>query len=90
MKNLPYIISGIGLVIFGIAGSFDFTEYPVIAIPVIIGVMLIFAGMYIEREWSFEEKDDFECADCNCDDTDDGITYITYDGNGSPRDMDFR
>lgn len=90
MKKLPYIISGIGFAIFGIAGSCDFIEHPVIAIPIVIGAFLILVGFYIGRSWSFEEKEDFECTDCFFDDTDDGITYITYDGNGSPRDMDFR
>ena len=90
MKKLPYIIGGIGLVIFGIAGSCDFIEHPVIAIPVITGVLLIFAGMYIERSCSFADEEDFDGSGSVVDDADDGITYITYDGNGSPRYMDFR
>lgn len=90
MKKLPYIIGGIGLVIFGIAGSYDFIEHPVIAIPIVIGVFLIFAGMYIERSWSFADEEEFNGSVSIVDDTDDGITYITYDGNGSPRYMDFR
>lgn len=90
MKNLPYIVSGIGLVIFGIAGSCDFIKYPVIAIPIAIGVLLVFAGMYIERSWSFADEEDFDGSGNDVDDTDDGITYIIYDDNGSPRNTDFR
>lgn len=91
MKKLPYIISGIGLTIFGIAGSCDFIEYPIIAIPIIIGVLMMLTGGYIERSWNFEEKDDFECvADCDNDDTDDDIAYITYGSNGNERYMDCR
>lgn len=81
MKNLPYIISGIGLAIFGIAGSCDFIDHPIIAVLIVIGVFLILVGAYIERSWSFEEKEDFDCADRGSDDTDDGITYVTYDSD---------
>lgn len=90
MRKMPYIISGAGLIIFGLTGSCDFTEHPVIAIPLVIGVLLILAGMYIERSWSFEEKEDFDCADRVNDGADDGIAYITYDGDGNERYTDFR
>lgn len=87
MKNLPYIIGGIGLAIFGIAGSCDYAENPIIAIPIIIGAALMFTGMHMERSWNFEEKDDFNSADCVGDDTDDGITYILCDSSVNERYM---
>lgn len=89
MKNLPYIISGIGFVIFGIAGSCDFVEYPIIAIPIIAGVLLMYVGYHIERSWSFEEKEDFECTDCADNDNDNNIARITYDNRGNERYTDF-
>ena len=42
------------------------------------------------KELKFWRKKDFEYTATNDADIDDDITCITYDGNGSPRDMDFR
>lgn len=83
MKKLSYIIGGIGFIIFGIAGSCDFTEYPIIAIPIVVGVLLMSISYYIEKTWYFEEFEDFNMDECYTDNTDDGITYIEYDTRGN-------
>lgn len=85
MKQIRNIVAGAGLFLFGLAGSCDFTEHPIIAIPLIIGVVLILLGYEIEKNWCFDEEDDFELCSNRKDEIDSGIVYIEYDERGAER-----
>lgn len=82
MKKFKTIITGAGLCLFGLAGSCDFTEHPIIAIPLIIGVVLILIGYEIEKNWCFAEEDDFDLCSNRKDVIDLDIVYIEYDERG--------
>lgn len=79
MKKLAKIIEMIGTVVFLFCICIDATEYPVTAIPVFIGLLLIYIGTKIDGEWQeyTEEIVDYDYRSES--DDDDGITYITFD-----------
>ena len=79
MKKLAKIIEMIGTVVFLFCICIDATEYPVTAIPVLIGLLLIYIGTKIDGEWQeyTEEIVDYDYRSES--DDDDGITYITFD-----------
>lgn len=59
MKKIPYIIGGIGFIIFGSAASCDFLEYPIIAIPIIGGAVLMLIGASMESHLQAKDEDYF-------------------------------
>lgn len=69
----------------------DATENPIVAIPTIISLLLLYAGSRIEGGWQDAEEivEDHNYY-VDGDDTDYGINYITYDSNGTERYMDFK
>jgi phage anti-repressor protein len=73
------VIEMIGTVVFLFCICIDATEYPVTAIPVLIGLLLIYIGTKIDGEWQeyTEEIVDYDYRSES--DDDDGITYITFD-----------
>lgn len=79
MKKLAKIIEMIGTVVFLFCICIDATECPVTAIPVLIGLLLIYIGTKIDGEWQeyTEEIVDYDYRSES--DDDDGITYITFD-----------
>ncbi len=89
MKKLAKVIELAGALLFFLGISVDAAENPIIAIPVLSGLLLIYFGTKIEGGWTDAEE---IVEDCNfsADEsgTDDGITYITYDCSGTERYMD--
>lgn len=85
MKQIRNIVAGAGLFLFGLAGSCDFTEHPIIAIPLIIGVVLILIGYEIDKNWCFDEEDDFELCGNHNDVIDLDIIYIECDERRAER-----
>lgn len=79
MKKFAKVIEMIGTVVFLFCICIDATEYPVTAIPVLIGLLLIYIGTKIDGEWQeyTEEIVDYDYRSES--DDDDGITYITFD-----------
>lgn len=59
MKKSPYIIGGIGFIIFGSAASCDFSDYPIIAIPIIGGAVLMLIGASMESHLQAKDEDYF-------------------------------
>ena len=71
----------------------DPAKYPLLGIPIIVGLFALLSGVSIEKGWCESEEGDYEDDKSNggCIDSDDsGITYITYDSAGTARDFDFR
>ena len=90
MKKLARVIQSIGVFIFLVsmcADSEDLHCQILIGVAISMGVLIICAGIFIERSWVFEEEGDFE-FDCCTDDNDDDISYITYDNCGNERYID--
>ena len=83
MKKLAKVIEFVGAAIFFLCMCADATENPIVAIPTIISLLLLYAGSRIEGGWQDAE----EIVE---DHTDYGINYITYDSNGTERYMDFK
>ena len=79
LKKFAKVIEMIGTVVFLFCICIDATEYPVTAIPVLIGLLLIYIGTKIDGEWQeyTEEIVDYDYRSES--DDDDGITYITFD-----------
>lgn len=90
MKKFAIAIEAIGLLIAFTAMCFDVTEYAVLAIPILAGFGLLGTGVYIEERWIDEKNENLIKRDSVSDDTDDGITWITYDSGGNERYMDSR
>lgn len=87
MKKLATVIEAIGIIIAFLSMCCDTAEHPIVAIPMFVGFGILFAGMKMDGGWiEVEEEFDF---DSSSDDTDDGITYITYDSDGNEQYMDF-
>lgn len=84
MKKLAMVIEFVGAAIFFLCMCADATENPIVAIPTIISLLLLYAGSRIEGGWQDAEEivEDHDYY-VDGDDTDDGITYITYDSNGT-------
>lgn len=91
MKKLARVIEFVGAAIFFLCMCADATENPIVAIPTIISLLLLYAGSRIEGGWQDAEEivEDHDYY-VDGDDADDGITYITYDSNGTERYMDFK
>ena len=71
----------------------DPAKYPLLGIPIVIGLFALLSGVHIEKGWCEGEEGDFEDNrgnDDDCDNSDNDITYITYDSAGTARDLDFR
>lgn len=88
MKTLSYALMGIGFIIFGIAGSCDVLENPIMAVPVLAGLVLMVVGAFIRGRWSFEDEADYWCDDYHNDDSDDGIVYISCECDRDKRYVD--
>lgn len=88
-RKISKIIGGIGVIIAFTPACFDVTEFPILAIPIICGMILILISAKIDGGWFDEEEFDFDYNIDSCSD-DDGITYITYDSDGSVRYDDSR
>lgn len=78
MKKLAKIIEMIGTVVFLFCICIDATEYPVTAIPVLIGLLLIYIGTKIDGEWQEYTEEIVDHYNSGSED-DDGITYIAFD-----------
>ena len=79
MKKLEKVIEMIGTVAFLFCICIDVTEYPVTAIPVLIGLLLIYIGTKIDGEWQ-EYTEEIVDHNYNSEsEDDDGITYIAFD-----------
>lgn len=91
MKKLARVIEFVGAAIFFLCMCADATENPIVAVPTIVSLLLLYAGSRIEGGWQDAEEivEDHDYY-VDGDDTDDGITYITYDSNGTERYMDFK
>lgn len=91
MKKLAKVIELAGALLFFLGINVDAAENPIIAIPVLSGLLLIYLGTKIEGGWTDAEEivEDHDYY-VDGDNTDDGITYITYDSNGTERYMDFK
>lgn len=89
MKKLANVIELAGALLFFLGINVDAAENPIIAIPVLSGLLLIYLGTKIEGGWTDAEEivEDHDYY-VDGDNTDDGITYITYDSNGTERYMD--
>lgn len=91
MKKISTVIGGAGLIIAFVAMSCDVENNPILAIPILIGFGLVFISYKIEKGW-FDFEEDFKEIDSSdgnsCNDSDDDITYITYDSKGNDRYMD--
>lgn len=91
MKNsmtyyLAKSIEAAGMIITFGSMCIDVNDNPAVAIPILIGLILLVAGIKIEKGW-FEFEDDLDFEEFK-DDTEDGITYITYDRDRSERYAD--
>ena len=86
MKKLAMVIEFVGAAIFFLCMCADAAENPIVAVPTIISLLLLYAGSRIEGGWQDAEEivEDHDYY-VDGDDTDDGITYITYDSNGTER-----
>ena len=84
MKKLAKVIEFVGAAIFFLCMCADATENPIVAIPTIISLLLLYAGSRIEGGWQDAEEivEDHNYY-VDGDDTDYGINYITYDSNGT-------
>ena len=85
MKKLAAVIEAIGIIIAFLSMCCDTAEHPMVAIPMFCGFAILFAGMKMDNGW-FEIEEEFDFVS-NDDDTDDGITYITYDSNGNEKEQ---
>lgn len=96
MKKFSNIIGNIGFLMAFFAMSCNIDEYPILAIPIFVGLGLIYASYRIEKGWcDFEDFKKIETSDSNCnsnndDSYDDGLVYIPYDSLGHSRYMDMR
>lgn len=75
MKKLAKVIELAGALLFFLGISVDSAENPIIAIPVLSGLLLIYFGTKIEGGWTEAEEivEDHVFKD---EETDDGIIYI--------------
>lgn len=75
MKKLAKVIELAGALLFFLGISVDAAENPIIAIPVLSGLLLIYLGTKIEGGWTDAEEivEDHVFKD---EETDDGIIYI--------------
>lgn len=96
MKKISNIIGGIGFLTTFYSMSCNVEDYPILAIPIFIGLGLIYVSYRIEKGWcDFEDFKDFEeigsnrnSSDNDC--YDDDLVYISYDSLGHSRYMDMR
>ena len=90
MKKLARVIQSIGVFIFLVsmcADSEDLHCQILIGVAISLGILIICAGIFIERSWVFEEDGDYEFSS-HVDDNGDDIIYITYDNSGNERYVD--
>ena len=96
MKRISNVIGGIGFIMTFLAMSCNIDDYPILALPIFIGLCLIHVSSRIEKGWcDFEdfkklEKGDGNRNSNNDDSYDDDLVYITYDSLGHSRYMDMR
>lgn len=87
MKKISTVVGGIGFLIAFLTMSCDVENHPILSIPIIIGLGLLYVSYKIGEGWcDFEEID--ANNNINSTDVDDDITYITYDSKGNTRYMD--
>ena len=57
MKKLAMVIEFVGAAIFFLCMCADATENPIVAVPTIISLLLLYAGSRIEGGWQDAEED---------------------------------
>lgn len=88
MKKIAKVFEIIGFFIAIVSMCFDVSEKPILSIPILSGWIVFFIGTKVEGGWQdAEEIVEEHTPYVEDDDTDDGITYITYDNHESENYM---
>lgn len=94
MKKLSTATITIGFILFAVAGCIEVEDigYQILlGIVALFGLLLVYLGYYIRKEFCYEEADDYKISNSNANGNDDiDLSWVTYDRSGNERDVDIQ